>query len=375
MTSRAVHIVHVSSAHPWTDNRIHYRECVTLANAGYETTFVGIEAEVAGPPTSVEIIPLRRRTRLARMTLGSMHAVFRGLRTGASVFHLHDPELVWSVPLLRVLGKKVIFDAHEDLPAQVEDKPYLTPLNARALRTAASLVLSLARRSDQIVAATEQIATRFPAERVTVVHNYPPLRDEESHAPSMGDRPLAVSYLGVIGEHRGAMEMIDAMAEDVVPASWSLELAGPVSPELLGRLKASPGWDSVRFHGRVAPDAARDLLLKSRIGLVLFQDSPAHRDSLPTKMFEYFAAGIPVIASDFPLWSGIIADSECGIVVDQSSPSAIAAAIATYAGDPELLKRHGENARAMAVSRLNWGNEEQSLRDVYAKVLARDASA
>jgi glycosyltransferase involved in cell wall biosynthesis len=106
------------------------------------------------------------------------------------------------------------------------------------------------------------------------------------------------------------------------------------------------------------------------VGLVLFRDTEAHRDALPTKMFEYFAAGLPVIASDFPLWRDIIAGGECGQLVDQTDPDAVARAVARYAADPALLARHGANARRLAVSRLNWTREEAALAAAYKAALA-----
>ena len=164
--------------------------------------------------------------------------------------------------------------------------------------------------------------------------------------------------------------MVDALVSHNFPAGWNLELAGAIPPALADRLSASDGWEHVAYHGTVSPDKARDLVLSSRVGLVVLQDSLAYRDSLPTKMFEYFASGVPVIASDFPLWRSIIEEYDCGILVDEKSPSAIAAAVAKYDADPALLERHSNNARRVAVELLNWAHEEPTLESVYKRVIA-----
>lgn len=372
MTSESdrVRVTHVSSVHPWTDNRIHYRECASLAALGYDVTLVAVESRVDGTSSAVDVVVLPRLPRLRRVVLGSFRAVRRALRTKAEIYHLHDPELVWAVPILRLMRKRVIFDSHEDLPMQVLSKQYVKPVARPFMKAAAHVVVAIARRSNHIIAATETIAARFPADRTSIVHNYPPLREAELDAPLLSERPKSIAYIGGIGEVRGAVQMIDALGSSAFPHEWGLDLAGTMSGPLTERLERSPGWNKVRFHGQIRPEEARDLLLRTRVGLVLFQDTQAHRDSLPTKMFEYFAAGIPVIASDFPLWRSIVEEHECGLLVDQADPDSIAAAIARYNEDQDLLLRHAQNARRVAVNILNWSSEVPVLAAAYKRALA-----
>lgn len=367
ISSGRARVVHVSSVHPWTDNRIHYRECVSLAEAGYDVTLVAVESAVEGTRDDVTIVEIPRLTRLKRVLVSSVRAVRVALKTGADVFHLHDPELVWAVPLLRLLGKKVVYDAHEDLPVQVVDKPYVNALARPFIVVVAHLIVGVARLSTHIVAATEAIAQRFPGHKTSIVHNYPPLRFEEAEAPEMEARTRGVVFAGGISSGRGAEVMVAAAAESSFPEDWPLTLAGTIPSGLQPRLESEEGWKRTTFLGQIPPVAARDLLLNARVGLVLLQDTQAHRDALPTKMFEYFAAGVPVVASDFPLWRTIVADHECGILVDPSSPAQVAAAIRRYADDPALLAAHSRNARRLAVEQLNWASEADVLREAYSR--------
>jgi glycosyltransferase involved in cell wall biosynthesis len=93
-------------------------------------------------------------------------------------------------------------------------------------------------------------------------------------------------------------------------------------------------------------------------------------DSLPVKMFEYMAAGIPVIASDFPLWREIVVGHKCGICVDPMDPRAIACAIDYLVAHPDVAREMGENGRRAARERYNWGHEEKRLLDFYGTLLA-----
>ena len=356
-------IVHVSSAHPWTDNRIHYRECETLAAAGLDVTLIAVQADTAAPVGDVRVLRIPRRSRLKRFVVSTPQAIWLAIRTRAKVVHLHDPELSWGVPVLRALGRKVVFDAHEDLPVDVLNKPYVPRWALRPLRRFAHLVVWLGARANHVVAATEAIAERFPDGKTTVVHNYPPLREEEA-APDP-EREDAALYIGAMSAIRGTTQLLDAVGHPAFPPAWRLIIAGTATPEVAVRVEESTAGARIENLGQLPPSEARNLLLRGKVGIVPFQDTPAHREALPTKMFEYFAAGLPVVASDFPLWRTIIEENDCGLLVDPSSPESIARAVAAYDGQPELWRRHSANARRLAVEKLNWTPEGRRLVDVY----------
>ena len=120
--------------------------------------------------------------------------------------------------------------------------------------------------------------------------------------------------------------------------------------------------------GHLDRDGIGRLLAASRAGLVTLHPTVNHLDALPVKMFEYMAAGIPVIASDFPLWRGIVDGAGCGLCVDPRDPAAIAAAIDYLAGHPEIARRMGENGRAAVHARYNWRTESTKLIAFYAQL-------
>lgn len=360
-------VVHVSSAHPFTDNRIHYRECVSLADAGYDVSLIAVVSPIDAGATAVKVTTIPKRRRVARMLLSSAQAVGIALRSGADIVHLHDPELIPYIPLLRLARRFVVYDAHEDLPVQVLSKEYAAGWRGRVLSVAAKALVRISRLSNVTIAATEKIAERFTTDRTFLVHNYPPLREEESSTP---ERENIAIYIGGMSRLRGAVEVIEAAQSEQFPKGWTLHLAGSATPEITALIE-SANRDRVVFHGQLPPQEARDLLLRAKVGIVTFHDTPAHQDSLPTKMFEYFAGALPVIVSDFPLWRGIVGDAECGQLVDPSAADTIAAAVASYAADPQLREAHSANAREIAVTTLNWAPEAANLLRAYATWSAR----
>jgi glycosyltransferase involved in cell wall biosynthesis len=371
MPIQANRVAHVSSAHPWTDNRVHLREAVSLQDAGYDVVLIAVESSEKVRLSSVTVKLIPRRTRLRRLAVSSLQAVFLAIRSQASVVHLHDPELIWAIPVLRMLGRKVIFDAHEDLPSQIMDKHYLPKPLRSAVARAAGILTLVASSSDHVIAATETIARRFPAAKTTVVKNYPRLRQQDADLPALDDRPLHVVYVGAISDTRGARVMAAAVDDNAFPSDWKLSLAGHFVPASTAHLFSNVQHvERTQVHGKVPPAEARDLLIQARVGLVVLQDTVAYRDSLPTKMFEYMAAGLPVIASDFPLWRSILEPLDCATFVDETSSEAVATALSTYANDSELLHRHGKNAKRAALAELNWASQEKSLLAVYGLVVS-----
>jgi glycosyltransferase involved in cell wall biosynthesis len=107
---------------------------------------------------------------------------------------------------------------------------------------------------------------------------------------------------------------------------------------------------------------------RSLAGIVTFHPLPNHLDSHPTKMFEYMSSGIPVIASDFPLWRDIIEGNQCGICVDPLDPKAIAAAIDYVVTHPQAAKAMGENGRRAVLQKYNWTVQANRLIDFYGAI-------
>ena len=308
----------------------------------------------------------REHGRMARM-LHSTASVYRQARAlDAAIYHLHDPELIPAGLRLKRLGKTVVFDAHEDLPLQLLGKPYLHPAARRVLARGAAVLERLAcRRFDGIVAATPSIGARFARinPRTVEVANYPVQGEFESIQP-WERKAREVCYVGSIAAMRGVRELVAACT--LLRSGVRLNLAGPFEdPTLAAAMCAEPGWARVNWLGQLDRAGVSATLGRSLAGLVTLHPQPNYLVALPVKMFEYMAAGIPVIASTIPRWQAIVEEHECGLCVDPHDPAAIAAAIDYLAGHPELAARMGANGRRAISQRYNWGVESAKLMAFY----------
>lgn len=361
----------LTSVHSPFDIRIFHKECRSLARAGYEVTLVAPydkDCEIDG----IRLRAIRRATgRVERLTRTLRHVYFRALETPADVYHFHDPELIPVGLLLRARGKTVVYDIHEDVPRCMPYKPYLPKWIGRFLPRIVEGLENLACRCfSGLVTATPGIASRFCGinDKTHIVNNYPLLQELEL-LPDVNweARDDAVAYVGSsVSISRGATEMVDAMGLLPAKLQVTLEMVGPFQPsELTERLSLSSGWSRVTSHGFLARDGVARVLGRARAGLVILHPEPNYVASKPIKMFEYMAAGIPVIASDFPLWRQIIDGAKCGICVDPLSPRQIAEAIEFLITHPVEAEAMGLQGKQAVLERYNWDSEEAKLLDLY----------
>jgi glycosyltransferase involved in cell wall biosynthesis len=290
------------------------------------------------------------------------------------LYHFHDPELIPMALLLKLRGKKVIYDVHENVPAQIMSKPWVPVLLRRPIAAGISLLERLAVACfDGVVAAYESITRRLQGPFVTVINNYaiPGELVDCNPRPYQG-RPNVVTYIGGLTAIRGTREMVDAMTLLPQELEAKLVLGGSFSPaEHEAEIRARPGWKHVEYKGWQSRAQMGETLSESRIGLMCFHPEPNHVEAQPNKLFEYMSAGIPVVASDFAYWRNIVDSVECGLLVDPLDPAAIAAAVKWLLEHPEEAARMGERGREAVRNRFTWTTEAQSLLTLYQYVITR----
>ena len=367
----------ITVVHPPFEVRIFHKEAKSLVKAGYRVTLI-VQHDKEETVDGVKIINLKTpANRMARMTKTVWSAFRKALKTDAALYHIHDPELLPIGFILRCLGKKVIYDMHENLPKQIRSKAWINP-------RLHYLVSKLVCFADRIF--LHDIPIIF-AER-SYHKDYLWVRDHEnvlnlpilSHlacvkSNSIKEDKFVIGYMGGVSEARGSvvtLETLKILSEQRYP--FSFECIGAMTEnhkkELLKRCEEY-NLDNVTFHGYLPANRGWSVIKRCSVGLALLHPIPNYYESYPTKIFEYMAMGIPVVASNFPLYRSIIEDNKCGLCIDPLDPHAIANVLIWLKEHPSEAATMGARGLDTVNKTYNWEIESVKLLKFYKKVLAQ----
>lgn len=364
-------ICHLTSVHARYDTRIFLKECRSLAIAGYETSLIVADGKGNEVREGVAIFDVGSSVgRIDRIFNVTKRVFSKAVELDVAIYHFHDPELIPIGLKLKRLGKVVVFDAHEDVPKQLLGKPYLSRVSRWFLSKVFGIYEEWAcKHFDAIVTATPFIRDKLSKiNKFTIDINNFPIAEELSPLLKLKNVRSKICYVGGITANRGVREIVHAMK--LVQSDVRLELAGTfVEASVASEVRQYDGWGRVDELGFVDRAGVRELLGRSIAGLVTLHPAINYLDSLPIKMFEYMSAGIPVIASNFPLWREIIEGNDCGLCVDPMDPESIAKAVDFLVDNPGQAAKMGNNGRRAVQQRYNWGMEEKKLFALYEQLL------
>jgi len=364
-------ITHLTSAHPRYDTRIFIKMCSSLAQIdNYTVNLVVADGNGNEIKNSVHIFDVGAKTggRISRMTKTVKRVFEKAIELNSDIYHLHDPELIPIGLKLKKFGKKVIFDAHEDLPKQLLGKPYLNRFTkvflSKTFEIYEKLVMS---KFDLIITATPYIRDKFlKINSNSIDINNFPILGELSNSVEWKERNNEICYVGGIAKTRGIKELIKAIEQT---KNIKINLAGSFSEiDTEAEVKSYKGWEKVNELGFLDRKEVNSILSKSKIGVVTLHPIVNYIEALPVKMFEYMIAGVPVVASNFPLWKEIVEGNSCGVTVDPLNPKEIAGAINYIIENPKEADKMGQNGKKAILEKYNWSIEEKKLLQVYKKL-------
>jgi glycosyltransferase involved in cell wall biosynthesis len=365
----------ISSVHRWDDTRVFIRQASSL------TEKYTVELHAQAPfnvrtKNKVRVIGLSQcKGKITRIKLWWV-LLLRMLKTDASIVHFHDPELLPFALIIKIVtGKKIIYDVHEHIVNDIEDKEWIP----RRFRSSVSFLFQILERIcvpcfDTVIYTTPLVGERYHqiSKKNVSIENYPPIRmfrEPKKNTPK--EQRTDIVYVGRVFYVRGVEEIIRSWPKvlasypnarflivgDIVPQSYAKRLK-QVAKELDMDGK-------VLFCGFVEYAHIGAYLKNASAGIVTFLPYKNNMSCLPNKLFEYMASSIPVIASDFELYKEVVEGAGCGLIVDPTNTDQVADAVVQLLDNKEDALKMGRNGRSAVLDKYCWEKEEHKLFDLY----------
>ncbi len=371
-------ICHFTTAHAELKSRSFHRQFMPLALSGVTVRYVG-PLKTTSPRHGIDIIALKRHSNRLRRILAQPALLLTLLRQRANLYHFQDPQLLPLAFVLKLIfRKRVVYDAYEDFPSMAANKArlprFLRPLAAKTIAKMESLAVHF---FDGVMTADPSTMRRLakPGARTIVFYNFPNLAFFPScHAAR--PRAFDLVYRGGLSDRAGIFVLIDALkllATRQHPAR--LLLIGyfdGVSTEktIRERIHAAGIAHLVEIRGRLDHEQMAGALSEAAIGISPLQAVPKFMLNIPVKVFEYWACGLPVVASDLPPIRPFFRNAEAGLLFRPESAPELAQSIAWLLDHPSAAALMGARGRDLVVRRLNNRGEVRKLHRFFLRAAA-----
>ncbi|MCE1157231.1 MAG: glycosyltransferase [Spirochaetia bacterium] len=361
-------ICHLTDSHKYNDQRILYKECVSLVQQGYDVTLVacfvpyGLKEIFGVKLIEFPLIPIKNR-----IIYGNCKMYQTALKINAEIYHIHDPELLITAIKLKKSGRKVIYDAHENYSFQIKLRPYIPMifknLSSRVVRMIEDYV---SKRIDAVILPctifeNEELFLK-KCKKVVIVGNEPIIPNTLEFKILIKSNKIC--YVGSLTSERGISQLIKA----AFYAKAQLILAGTFVPqEYYNIVKQYPEFSCVDYRGEVSLEESRGIIDECYIGVSTLLNTGQYPmiNNLPTKVYEYMSLGKPVIISNFKYVEKVNNSLQFAITVNPESVEEICCAIEKLFNDYDKAKELGLNGFNLIKSIYNWDISKKRLLDLY----------
>ncbi|MBB4933934.1 glycosyltransferase involved in cell wall biosynthesis [Lipingzhangella halophila] len=345
-----MHALVATVVHHPEDARILHRQIRALLDAGHSVTYVAPFRSCNVTPwselTAVDVPRAVGASRLGALRAARAALAEHARQADALVFH--DPELLLALPRNRPV---TVWDVHEDAAASLLTKPWLPKPLRRPLGPVVRSFERGAERRMRLLLAEEGYRDRFRQSH--------PVVPNTTYVPERPPRPPGtdrIVYLGQLSMARGAAEVVE-LGRLLRPHGVRVEVIGAADGETRQMLRQAQQEEAVHWYGFVPNDQALRMISGAMAGICLLQDTPNYRHSLPTKVVEYMAHGLPVISTPNPAAEALVTgrpDGHCGTVVPFGDSAAAAEAALQLRSDPALRSQFARTGHAIAREEYHW---------------------
>jgi glycosyltransferase involved in cell wall biosynthesis len=362
-------VCHISTVHPVYDDRIFFKECDAVIKNGNEIYLI-VSHDKYEVINGVNIIPLSKREgRLYRVFVKQFSSFRKALNLKADIYHFHDPELIIMGLFLKICGKKVVYDVHEDVPLQILNKEWLGSIRVRKLisSTFNFIEKSIASKLDGIVTVTTDIAEKFSSsKRVLILRNLPIVSMiDDAVVKEIHHEKKVMIYAGGLTNIRGIKELIEVA--DILNGEVELWLLGKFDNLMFEKqCRGLPGFKYTKYFGYMPMNEVYSYMKQADIGMCTLYPTKNHLTSWPVKAFEYMSCGKPIIMSNFSYWKELF--KENALFVDPTNSQEIANLIDNIIKNPEQTIEMGNYNRKIVLEKYSWEIESKKLLLFYTDI-------
>jgi len=285
------------------------------------------------------------------------------------------------LPWMTILSlfKNVVYDVHENYPDEMMLKswvpqPFRRPL-AFGVRwgqlTCAGMI-----RNVVLVAKSQERDLFGSRLRKTYLMNYASIEMLDKVAHDYSTRPASVIFTGTQHENNGSLlyleiaSLVHERRKDVTFYAFD-RFFGRLDfrRRLLDEMKDRNLDGVYQLLPNVAPHDLIQALNKAVIAVIPNLRVAQQVHAVPTKMFEYMAAGLPIVASDLPFQAEVIGINNVGLLAKPEEPETFAREILRLLDDRELARKLGENGRKAFLTHYSWESQERALSQYYQSIM------
>lgn len=375
MEKRFFHICHVTIGHSPTDDRIYYKEVLTLSKWYRHISLIAPKRGCPKPAAGISFHLFTDDGILKNL----LRAYQLAKKFRADLYHVHEFEfLPFALALKYKYGKKIIYDAHEttyffftEFSQHSKWFTFIPAIIAQSLEWGCSLF------TDYIITVTPWVARGFKPfhKKISLIYNYPivPMFNQSGTKQVDRTKPI-ILYHGQLVPARNIHVMVEAMRHVKISYPTArLVIVGSITPhykeQLNGLIKTYNLEDVIEFRPLIPYTEVPQLISTATIGLSSMCPNESFKRSIQIKPFEFMSAGIPVLGCRVPSTEIYIEQTGSGMLVDPPMPEKLAEIIVLLLNDPELCQKMGANGKRAVREQYNWSKMEKSLDHIYHQVL------
>ncbi len=361
----------LSTVHPFDDTRIFHRQAISLSSKYNVNLYISAPFKTKKINNNLTIWGLPTWKNKADRLKSILKLLFFIKDIKTDLFIIHDPELLVLTPIIKLFkGKPIVYDIHENYVEMIHEKlwipSYFRTTLARTYQTLEKLTFPFI---DMIWYPVKNIGNHYhqynKISRVQI-RNVPALSAFQENNTSRIKKDQII-FLGYLIDDRGIREILKAFKIVLTKfPNYELVFVGAFQSdsfenEIMDMVRQLNLSQKIHFLGKIPYEKVSDYLYTAKIGLLNYLPIPNNINGLPNKIFEYMAAGLPVIASNFENYREVIEEAQSGILVNPTIPDEIANAIITLLGNNQKIFQMGENGRTAVRDRYCWEKESSNM--------------